>query len=287
MSTGLFREGDLTTGVQFIDVRAGADARAAFEREHIAGARWLDLETELSSKGDPAHGGRHPLPSTQRFVSVLEAHGITERDDIVCYDDKAGANAAARLWWMLRAIGHRRVRVLDGGLATALSGGWPIERGAMTERSASRYAVAEGRARALEEGTTESAIVTIEQVRAALGDERRTVIDVRDGYRYRGESEPIDPVAGRLPGAINVPFASNLGEGGRFRSVDELRAMFQRLWSERGLSWPDASAVIVHCGSGVTACHTLLALSECGVDGAALYVGSYGEWCRREAVARG
>lgn len=287
MSSAVFREGDLTTGVRFIDVRAGVDARAAFEREHIAGACWLDLETELSSKADPAFGGRHPLPSTERFVSTLEAHGITADDDIVCYDDKAGANAAARLWWMLRAIGHRRARVLDGGLATALAAGWPVESGPAPARTTSRYAIDPGHARALEEGTSEFPIVTIEQVRAALAAKSHTVIDVRDGYRFRGESEPIDPVAGRVPGAINVAFASNLREGGRFRSVDELRALYEQQWNEQGLSWPDGRAVIVHCGSGVTACHTLLALAECGVQGAALYVGSYGEWCRREPVARG
>jgi thiosulfate/3-mercaptopyruvate sulfurtransferase len=287
MSSELFRKGASIEGVRFIDVRVGPDARAAFEREHLAGARWIDLETELAHKGDPAQGGRHPLPSTERFVAVLEAHGITADTDVVCYDDKGGANAAARLWWMLRAIGHRRVRVLDGGLATALAAGWPTERGAMRAVETSRYERSSDRARALEEGTEDFPVVSIERVKRALEAKSETVIDVRDAFRYRGESEPIDPIAGRIAGAINVPFVGNLREDGTFKSVDELRALYERAWSESGRRWPDGRAVIVHCGSGVTACHTLLALRECGVRGAALYVGSYSEWCRREPVARG
>jgi thiosulfate/3-mercaptopyruvate sulfurtransferase len=287
MSSELFRKGDAIEGVRFIDVRTGLDAPAAFEREHLAGARWMDLETELAHKGDPAQGGRHPLPSTSRFVATLEAHGITADSDVVCYDDKGGANAAARLWWMLRAIGHQRVRVLDGGFAAAVAAGLATERGRMTAIETTRYELARGRERALEEGVAEFRVVGIEQVKRALEARAETVIDVRDAFRFRGESEPIDPIAGRIAGAINVPFVGNLQEDGTFKSVTELRAMYERVWSESGLTWPESNSVIVHCGSGVTACHTLLALSECGVRGVALYVGSYGEWCRREPVARG
>lgn len=287
MNSELFRKGDAIEGVRFVDVRSGPEARAAFEREHIAGARWMDLETELAHKGDPAQGGRHPLPSTSRFVATLEAHGITADSDIVCYDDKAGANAAARLWWMLRAIGHQRVRVLDGGFAAAVAAGLRTERGAMNAIETSRYELDRTRARALEDGTAEWPLVAIEQVKHRLNARSGAVIDVRDAFRFRGESEPIDPIAGRIAGAINVPFAGNTSADGTFKSVTDLRAMYERVWSENGLAWPESSSVIVHCGSGVTACHTLLALSECGVRGVSLYVGSYGEWCRREPVARG
>lgn len=287
MSDALFVRGDDPRGVRFIDARSGPDARAAFEAQHLCGARWFDLETELSSKGDPAHGGRHPLPSTRAFVSLLEAHGIHADDDIVCYDDKSGANAAARLWWMLRAIGHRRVRVLDGGLAAAIADGLATESGPMPSVAKSAYSLASSHARALEDGTPSHPIVSLDAVKRALASRTHVVIDVRDGDRYRGEREPIDPIAGRIAGAINVALTENLQPDGRFSSPDALRSLYQRVWREHGLSWPDASAVIVHCGSGVTACHTLVAFAHGGIDGAALYVGSYSEWCRREPIAKG
>lgn len=278
MSAVLFSADEPVQGVQFIDVRSGPEALRSFEREHLAGARWIDLESELSHKGDPARGGRHPLPSTRAFVATLEAHGITEESDLVLYDDKGGANAAARLWWMLRAIGHARVRVLDGGFAAAKQRSLAMESGPMPALAPARYALDPRLARALEEGTAAHPIASIEQVIEAIATGSRAVIDVRDAARFRGEVEPIDPIAGRIDGAMNVPLTENLQADGRFKSADALRAMYA----------PRADKpLIVHCGSGVTACHTLLALAHAGLDGAALYVGSYSEWCRRMPVAKG
>lgn len=278
MSAVLFSPDEPAQGVQFIDVRSGPDALRSFEHEHLAGARWIDLETELSHKGDPARGGRHPLPSTGAFVRTLEAHGITEESDLVLYDDKGGANAAARLWWMLRAIGHARVRVLDGGFAAATQRSFAMESGPMPAVSPARYALDARFERAFEEGTAAHPIASIEQVQTALRAGSHTVIDVRDAARFRGEVEPIDPIAGRIAGAINVPLTENLQADGRFKSADALRAIYAEHARE---------PLIVHCGSGVTACHTLLALAHAGLDGAALYVGSYSEWCRRLPVAKG
>ncbi|MBL8685385.1 MAG: sulfurtransferase [Myxococcales bacterium] len=282
MSTALLRKGDSIVGVQWIDVRTGPDARASFERQHLRGARWFDLETELSSKGDPAMGGRHPLPPTERFVRLLSEHGINSDADVVCYDDKGGANAAARLWWMLTALGHRRVRLLDGGLAAAIADGLPVASGPMPPREPVVYSVASGFERAFEERSPRAPTVSIDEVESALAEGRRLVIDVRDAFRYRGEREPIDPIAGRIPGAINVPLGENLGEDGRFLARDALAAKYRALLGDRAIE-----SVIVHCGSGVTACHTLLALAEAGLDGAALYVGSFSEWCRRKPIATG
>lgn len=280
MSAVLFSADEPAEGVLFLDVRSGPEALRSFEREHIAGARWIDLETELSHKADPAHGGRHPLPSTRAFVRALEAHGITADRELVLYDDKGGANAAARLWWMLRAIGHTRTRVLDGGFAAAKQRSIAMEQGPMPALALApaRYALDPRFERALEEGTREHPVASIEQVQRALREGTHAVIDVRDAARYRGESEPIDPIAGRIEGAINVPLTENLQADGRFKSAESLRAMYAE--HARG-------PLIVHCGSGVTACHTLLALAHAGIEGAALYVGSYSEWCRRLPVAKG
>lgn len=240
------------------------DARAAgYDAGHLRGAQRADLETQLSAArdpgADPARGGRHPLPPLDRWLAQLGAWGIGPETQVVIYDDQSGANAAARAWWMLRAVGHERVSVLDGGLANL-----PLTTDVPTVTARPPYP-----ATAWQRPT-----VDLARVDALRADDDWKVLDVRSRERFRGETEPIDPIAGHIPGAVNLPFAENL-EGGRFKSREALRAMYEEL-----LDGTAPENLVVHCGSGVTACHTLLALETAGLEGAALYVGSWGEWCR-------
>lgn len=252
--------------IVLLDARSGKDAATRHEDAHLEGALHVDLDRDLAAHPeDPARGGRHPLPPIERFAALLGSLGIEPASRVVAYDDKAGANAAARLWWMLRAIGHRKAQVLDGGIEAGIAAGIPIERGVRRPEARPPYP-AIGWAL-----PTASA----DEVAAAARDRSRLVIDVREATRYRGESEPIDPIAGHVPGAINVPFVENLDARGRFLAPDALAAKYRAVLGDRS-----PSTVIVHCGSGVTACHTLLALERAGLAGAALYVGSWSEWSR-------
>lgn len=245
-------------------------SRAGFDAGHLRGAIHARLDRDLSTACepdfDPARGGRHPLPSIARWAGTLGSWGIAPGIPVVVYDQSDGSNAAARAWWMLRAAGHGEVQVLDGGFVAALAAGLPVgaDRAAPAPRPpypATRWILP---------------LAGMAEVDEARRDPARRVLDVRSAPRYRGETEPIDPVAGRIPGAINLFFGENM-EGGRFKSPHALRTRYEELFD--GL--PPAR-VIVHCGSGVTACHTLLALETAGLPGAALYAGSWSEWCRSD-----
>ncbi|MCA9574283.1 MAG: sulfurtransferase [Myxococcales bacterium] len=253
-----------------LDARSGPDARARYLAEHLRGARFVDLESDLSAPDDPARGGRHPLPPIARWAETLGRLGIGPDDDVVVYDDMGGANAAARAWWMLRAAGHTRVAVLDGGWAAARAAGLPCESGEAHWDGKAPYPTA---AYALP-------TVDLAGVEAAQATGTRVLVDVRSAPRYRGEEEPIDPVAGHIPGALNHPLTQHLGPDGRFLPPAELRAQYEAL-----LQGCPASDLVLSCGSGVTACHGLLALEHAGLPGAALYVGSFSEWCRVRPVA--
>ena len=256
-------------GVVVADARGGADARERYVSGHIRGALFLDLERDLSDKArDPAHGGRHPLPEPRTFGRLLGAMGVSPSSHVLIYDDQYGANAAARLWWMLRAAGHTQVQVIDGGLQHLIQAGLEPARGEPPHTAPTE-------AYPLEEWKLP--LAGIETVDKARSEKDSLVIDVREGYRYRGESEPIDPVAGHIPGAVNAPYVDNLEASKRFRSPAALASEFRRLFGDR-----PAGKVIVHCGSGVTACHTLLAMEFAGISGASLYAGSWSEWSRRE-----
>jgi thiosulfate/3-mercaptopyruvate sulfurtransferase len=256
--------------VVLLDARA---SHAAYDAGHLPGARWASLEQDLSDAAapgaDPARGGRHPLPSLERWSRTLGAWGISPETFVVAYDDQAGANAAARAWWMLRSIGHENAAVLDGGIDAA--------RGAGFELTAAPPRV-EGRPpyppRRWQRPTAD--IADVDRLR---NDPSWRVLDVRSRERFAGETEPIDPIAGHIPGAVNLPFSENLSND-RFKPPEALREMYESLLGDVG---PDR--LIVHCGSGVTACHTLLALERAGLSGAALYVGSWSEWCRRAGTA--
>ncbi|MHB1943586.1 MAG: sulfurtransferase [Acidiferrobacteraceae bacterium] len=253
------------------DVTAGASAYAA---GHIPDARYADLERDLS--GPRSRGsGRHPLPDTGRLCETLAAWGITPGTQVVSYDDASGVYAA-RLWWLLRSLGHRAVAVLDGGLAA-----WKMLPGEMTQQTPTV-------AQAVYEPSTPGvwAVDTswIEQQLAQVG-QRWALIDARGASRFEGREEPLDGVAGHIPGAVNLSFSGNLGPDGRFLAPDRLRARFLSILPP-GLP-PDA---VVHmCGSGVSACHNALAMERANLCGSRLYAGSWSAWISDpgHAVAHG
>lgn len=260
--------------VVIADVRGGADAFDRFKEGHLEGALFLDLERELSEKNpDPAYGGRHPLPDPRAFGNLLGTKGIEPSSHILIYDDKSGANAAARFWWMMRAAGHSKVQVIDGGYAALVEEGLPVARGEATPfPTAPPYPLT----------AWQLPVADIATVDSARADNDFLVIDVRENYRYKGESEPIDLVAGHIPGAVNAPYLDNLQANGKFRPAQELASMYHALTGRR-----HPRNLIVHCGSGVTACHTLLAMEVAGIKGATLYPGSWSEWSRRgKPIAR-
>ncbi len=257
------RELAALTDVVLMDCRS--DPRA-YSAGHLPGARHAHPERDLASPtSDPAHGGRHPLPHPDAFAATLGRWGVTPSSHVVVYDDQGGALAAARLWWLLRAIGHRDVQVVDGGLAALREAGFPLT----TEEPAPSPEPPYPSAGLVRE------IADIDEVERARGAAERRLIDVRAAFRFRGDSEPVDPIAGHIPGARNAPYADNLRADGTFKSADELRALLTG-----ALDGVAPEQTIVHCGSGVTACHTLLAMERAGLHGAKLYVGSWSEWCR-------
>jgi len=253
--------------IRLLDARAGAAGLEAYETGHVTGALHVDLERDLSAVGaDPALGGRHPLPPIERWCERLGQLGITPRHHVVIYDAVGGANAAARAWWLLRAVGHQAVSVLDGGWQAAERAGLPIDSEAPWVSEVDPYPVDGWQLPTLD----------IEQVDAARQDARCRVVDVRSARRYRGEIEPFDPIAGHIPGAINLPYERTLGPEGRMLAPEALRTHFAPLEAV------PAERIVVHCGSGVTACHTLLAMEAAGFELPALYVGSWSEWCRAD-----
>lgn len=252
--------------IRLLDARQG---RAAYAAGHLPGAQHADLDHDLSTAADPGHdparGGRHPLPPIARFAERLGTWGITPETEVVAYDASGGSNAAARLWWMLRALGHARVRVLDGGLPTALASRWTCTVEIPDVAPAPPYPADRWRL----------PLVDAEGVEGLRQDPARRLLDVRSAERWRGDAETLDPVAGHIPGSLNLAWNENLAPDGRFKSPQALREQYLHM-----LGGVPPERLAVHCGSGVTACHTLLALDLAGLSGAALYVGSWSEWCR-------
>lgn len=258
---GLARELGGERAPVVLDVRWRLDApdgSADHAEAHIPGAVYVSLDDELSEHGEPTDG-RHPLPSPERLQAAARRWGLRAGDRVVVADDLAGM-AAARAWWVLRAAGHADVRILDGGLRAWREAGLPVEAGEVTPEPGD---VVLGEA-----GLTGLASVGIDEVAAVA--EAGVLIDARAGERYRGETEPIDPRAGHIPGAVNRPFSDNL-VGGRFKPADVLRAEFLEL----GLG--EGGPVAVYCGSGVSAAHEIAALAIAGFE-AALYPGSWSQW---------
>lgn len=237
--------------------------RLAFEAGHIPGAQFAHADRDLSGSKTDAQGrflGRHPLPDRAEFIETLRRWGVNNKSQVIAYDAHGGM-FAARLWWLLRWVGHEAVAVLDGGLpAWTASGMWLS---------------AELRGKPHGDFIAQPSLVTtidLPGVLANLNEQALTVVDARAPDRFRGENETIDPVGGHIPGAKNRFFKLNLQEDGRFKPAAELRAEWQAVI--------DAPAsAIMQCGSGITACHNLLALEVVGLPGAALYPGSWSEWC--------
>jgi thiosulfate/3-mercaptopyruvate sulfurtransferase len=248
----------------------------AWAAGHIPHALYAHLDRDLSGPCSAA-SGRHPLPAVQALAATFGRFGIDERVQVIAYDQGSGA-FAARLWWLLRWLGHRAVAVLNGGLAAWERAGLPLSC-AGAHRAPRHFSAA----------ADDTLLVSTAQVAAALeaGEFRRGVallIDARSADRFAGENESIDPVAGHIPGARNHPFASNHDAQGRFLPAAQLRHAWQST-----LRGTPPRQVITMCGSGVTACHNLLALELAGLPGARLYAGSWSEWIRdpAHAIARG
>ena len=254
--------------VLLVDASNGKDARVMYKAKHLDQALFVDLNTDLADiKEDLANGGRHPLPEIEKFAETLTKLGITNSSHVVIYDDKNGANAAARFWWMLRAIGHEKVQVLNGGLPQAENLGFPTNDKTETPKLVANYTF----------DNWKLPTTTITEVENNSQNENYLFIDVRENSRYRGENEPIDLVAGHIPGAINIPFTTNLNQNGRFLSASELRQKYQEIFGAIKIE-----NIIIHCGSGVTACQTLLAIDYAGLAIPKLYVGSWSEWSRND-----
>ncbi len=239
-----------------------AAGRAAYGRGHIPGARYADLDRDLARPPAPSEG-RHPLPDPAAFAAKLGKWGIGPDDTVVAYDEASGA-IAARLWWLARWIGHRgQMRVLDGGFAAWQAAQLPVET-ALPAWQPKLYP---------SPGTTGAAVVDTDEIpaRQQSGD---LVVDARGAARYRGEQEPIDPVAGHIPGARNWPFSNN-SAAGVFRPAAELHRELLDVLGGR-----EPQQLIAMCGSGVTACQLLLAMAVAGLEGGKLYAGSWSEWIR-------
>ena len=252
-----------------IDVRAGADARERYLAGHLPNAVFAGLDADLASHPvDAAIGGRHPLPALEDFAATLSRWGVTPQSHVIVYDDKAAAMGGARLWWMLRSVGHTNVQVINGGLKAATDAGLELSKGDHQSASAAAvYPIPQ----------SYSNTVDIEEVKKAAEDEHRMVIDVREGARYLGHTEPLDLMAGHIPGAVNLFYSNSMLPEGKYLTANALRTLYT---DAIGDIKPDN--VIVHCGSGVTACHTLLGMEHAGIIGPKLYVGSWSEWSRRD-----
>jgi thiosulfate/3-mercaptopyruvate sulfurtransferase len=265
-------EADQGNRILLVDATNSPKAFQNYTNSHLKGALFVDVNTQLADiKEDVAVGGRHPLPTAEQFSKTLTDLGITPETWVVVYDDKNGANAAARFWWMLRSIGHEKVQVLSGGIQAAIQAGFPVSSAVEVPNQVELYPVQHW----------QWPTIDLEGMDDMIQNDNFVVIDVRESQRFKGETEPIDLVAGHIPGATNIPFTTNLDENGFFLSPEKLKSNYQKSFEN---TLPENR--VVHCGSGVTACHTLLAIALAGLPIPKLYVGSWSEWSRnnREIV---
>lgn len=235
--------------------------RRSYAEGHLPGAVYAHLDADLSGPIVPGQTGRHPLPSVEACAATFAAWGIGAQTQVVAYDDRDGMYAA-RLWWMLRWLGHDRVALLDGGYSAWVSEGRPVTSNPPAQRE-----------RRFIPRPQPGLQADAAEIAARLSDPTLLLLDARKADRYRGENETIDPVGGHIPGALSAPYVDNLGADGRFLPPEVLRARWQPLLAGR-----PAGDAIVYCGSGVSAVHNLIALEVAGLGSGRLYVGSWSEW---------
>lgn len=256
-----------STDVVIVEVSNEKNAKENYLQQHLDSAIFLDLNKDLADiKTDLAIGGRHPLPQIANFLDFLSGIGISPNSHVIIYDYKNGANAAARFWWMMKSVGHKNVQVLNGGFQEAERRNYPINNHVPVPKKAAYHTSVTD---------WQLPVVDLEEVDLASKSKKHLIIDVREKPRYNGEFEPIDLIAGHIPNAINIPFTDNLEEDGLFKALKKLREKYQDIFNEF-----DNDQIIVHCGSGVTACHSLLAMSYAGFNIPKLYPGSWSEWSR-------
>lgn len=263
------------------DLADHAAGRRQYEQGHIPGAIFLDHEQDLAAPKTGTNG-RHPLPSLSTFLELMQKHGVHPGVQVVVYDGGTSA-FSAHLWWMLRWAGHRPVAILDGGLPAWSRSGFALNSVGASSEGRQPEALTQGAdvasgsgagASVSASGLASMPTFSADDVLANIGRGPYVVLDARAENRFRGEVEPMDPVAGHIPGALNRPNSLNCQPDGRFRPADELRAEFEQM-----LGNTPADHVIHQCGSGITACHNLFAMELAGLGGSALYPGSWSEWC--------
>jgi thiosulfate/3-mercaptopyruvate sulfurtransferase len=257
------------------DLMNPAAGEEQYREAHIPGAVYAHLDHALSDKGTPdtsgryhphddaASGGRHPLPHREKFAVWLSSVGFANRMQAVVYD-RNGSNFCGRLWWMLKWAGHDAVAMLDGGLQAWQAAGGEVKSGTEPSHFQTNFELKPPLRR----------LMTTQEVASALGHGKQTLVDARATPRFRGEVEPLDPVAGHIPGALNRPFSQNVAADGRFKRPEQLRAEFSEVLGTR-----DPSSVVHYCGSGVTSVANLVAMELAGLGPSALYAGSWSEWC--------
>jgi thiosulfate/3-mercaptopyruvate sulfurtransferase len=235
-----------------------------YRQQHIKGARYADLNQNLSAHGEhpKVNGGRHPLPTRESFALWLGSQGVSSQTPVVVYD-RNGFNYCGRLWWMLRWCGHANVHVLNGGLQAWLSAGGAVASGEEPAPTPVPYTLSQALVR----------LVLQQEVIDQLGRPGQTLIDARNEPRFKGEVEPLDPIAGHIPGALNRPFAHNIGPDGCFKPAEVLKQEFETLLAGR-----DPAQVVHHCGSGVSAVPNVMAMEIAGLGSTGLYAGSWSEW---------
>ena len=267
------------------DLMHPVEGEQQYRKAHVPGAVYANLDTALSDKGvvdpdgthhphpDARSGGRHPLPSREKFAMWLSSIGFANTMQAVVYD-RNNANYCGRLWWMLKWAGHDAVAVLDGGLQA-----WQASGGTVTDQAEPAHFQSN-----FELGPELRKLATTQDVESRLARPGQTLIDARAAPRFKGDVEPLDPVAGHIPGALNRPFAQNIGADGRFKPAAQLKSEFDQLLAGR-----DPAGVVHHCGSGVSAVPNVIAMELAGFQPTALYAGSWSEWCStaNRPVAKG